>query len=306
MTDSDGELPFTRAFSDKLKEIRDTLYGRKESEVISFETTEDTLDIDHQNTVYDVFESLKKEILRLDLSEEDYGNIFGEPEEETTDRSPSIEGKRWYDGTYYRCEECDVIQFGDTAFRSHLKKEHGMTVRQSGELRKYSSDFEELIYTCQVCQTSVDHAFKPIYDHLKRSHSLSLAEYQSEYEKKDKNKSKVINKSSLSKVENEDLKRISESDDECEVILEKLVTRTAPAPVIKTEPVALDSQRKTQYYCPLMDPLLKKTNCGFFTDKKGMKSGLAAKHLASVHKIRRTNEMKPEEYTFRKVKTEIF
>ena len=302
MTVSDEEFPFTRLFSERLKEIRDVLHGRKESEVISFEPDEDTLDID-LNNVCDLFESLKKKVLSIDLSEDEYGNIFGEPEEETSDSSPSSEGKRWYDGTYYRCEDCDVLQFGDTAFRSHLKKEHSMTVKQSAELRKYSADFEELTYTCLVCQTSVDHAFKPIYDHLKRSHSLSLAEYEWKYEKKAKNKSKVMNKSSIPEVEKEDGKRISESDDECEVILEKLVTR-APAPVIKTEPV-LDSQRKTNYYCPLMEPVLKKTNCGFFTDKKGMKSGLAAKHLASVHKIRRTNEMKPEEYTFKKVKTEI-
>ena len=75
MTVSDEEFPFTRLFSERLKEIRDVLHGRKESEVISFEPDEDTLDID-LNNVCDLFESLKKKVLSIDLSEDEYGNIF--------------------------------------------------------------------------------------------------------------------------------------------------------------------------------------------------------------------------------------
>ena len=92
--------------------------------------------------------------------------------------------------------------------------------------------------------------------------------------------------------------KIVESEKE---IAEEEILVVYEAPVATTPPPAASRKKwKTLYYCPVTD-----TGCPFYTVKEGFNDGTAAAHLSQVHKIRKQG-MKPGDYKFRRVKTEIF
>ena len=66
-----------------------------------------------------------------------------------------------------------------------------------------------------------------------------------------------------------------------EILSEKIVSRPAAVPVMKSEPVT--SRSNILYYCPLLEPKLNKINCSFFTTKEGFIGSAAASHLSRIH-----------------------
>ena len=181
------EISFTEAFSNKIQEIRDVVAGRRKVKELNVDTDEDTNE-NYEKKMEKLFESLQKKILHLNLSEE--GESPAKiPVERTKERkdvvtTTSSEGKQWYDGTSYTCDQCGKTIYGGLAFKKHLKDEHNLQSKDLKNFVEFSSKHEELSYACLACKETVNHQFHSIYDHLRRKHSLSIGEYESQFLKK--------------------------------------------------------------------------------------------------------------------------
>ena len=179
-----SEISFTEAYRDKLQEIRDVVTGRKKIKELHFDDTEDTNE-NYEEKIENLFDTLKKKLLGLNLSDDqNLAKTPIGPAEEKKDvdvATTNGEVKRFYDGTNYSCNQCAKTVYGDLVFKNHLKTVHNVQFKGRTNLSEFSSHHEELFYSCLVCQKIVDHQFKSIYDHLKKTHSLSIVEYESEY-----------------------------------------------------------------------------------------------------------------------------
>ena len=306
----DEPFPFTKLFGKKLQEIKDVLDGK--NELMNFDSVEDTNETDPK-AIIDLIEKLKNSVLRLDLSNEMYKKFTAGQSEERTERvgNPNGGKHRWYDGTFYTCQECQATLYGAMAFRSHLQTDHQVHPNLLRDLLGFSSSHQEHYYTCLVCREEVDHEFKPLYDHFRRKHSMTMYQYEMEFEKKHKKnlpkgnpsrpttRKKFEGREKLKDIQAEKHKNFDANDEDDKVEIESQKLLSVPPTVIKTEPQV--SQNKTRYYCPFLQ---RETNCTFFTFKEGMRNGAAAAHLSQIHQIRNT-DMKPGEYTFIRVKEEM-
>ena len=216
-----GEISFTEAYRNKLQEIRDVVTGRKKIKEIHFDDTDD-INQDYEKKIENLFETLQKKLLKINLSDEEIRVKI--PIEQTEERkdvaATTVEVKRFYDGSNYTCNQCDKTVYGDLPFKNHIKTVHNVQTKGLTNILEFSSDHQELPYACLVCQKIVNHQFKSIYDHLKKSHSLSIADYEFQY-LKPKPKPAVSNVSedkplktpvvNLMKLKSSDLKKYSVS-----------------------------------------------------------------------------------------------
>ena len=230
------EISFTEAYRKKLQEIRDVVTGKMKIKELHFDASED-MNENYEKKIEDLFETLQKKLLRLDLSEDQSrANIPIEPaEERKVVAAPStVEVKRFYDGTNYTCNQCAKTVYGDLPFKNHLKTLHN--VQSKGlNILEFSSEHKELSYACLVCQKSVNHQFKSIYDHLKRSHSLSIGEYESQYLKPKPAVNKVSGDKPLRKTPVVNLMKLKSSD------LKKYSVPLPPASMNSRKPVSVPS-----------------------------------------------------------------
>ena len=176
-------MTFTEAYRNKIQEIRDVVTGRKKIKEFTLDRDEDTTE-DYGQKIEKLFESLQKKILDLNLSEDE--TMPKIPTKEGKDVAKAKESKQWYDGTYYTCNQCAETIYGGLAFKKHMKTDHDLQSKDLMNLVDFSSHHQELAYACLACEKTVNHQFNSIYDHLRRSHSLSIGEYESQFLKKAK------------------------------------------------------------------------------------------------------------------------
>ena len=148
------EISFTEAYRKKLQEIRDVVTGKMKIKELHFNDSED-INENYEKKIENLFETLQKKLLRLDLSEEQSrANIPNEPtEERKVGAAPStVEVKRFYDGTNYTCNQCAKIVYGDLPFKNHLKTLHNVQSKGLMNILEFSSDHKELSYSSCTCQ----------------------------------------------------------------------------------------------------------------------------------------------------------
>jgi len=171
---------FFDLFDDKLKQIKDLAEGKIEPISVEDSKVEDIDD----NQIWKMFENVKNKVMNMEIQETisstkspghnyDPLKINSDPQEK--------EMRRWYQGTFYECNECETLSFGESKFKSHLAASHKVERKSITNLKDFSSYFQEKLYSCQVCQRKVKHEFKNIYQHLRTQHSLTVNEYENKF-----------------------------------------------------------------------------------------------------------------------------
>jgi hypothetical protein len=94
--------------------------------------------------------------------------------------------KNWYNASYFKCKDCDTISWGRKHFGEHLVRHHkgGPTDNRRSKFSfEKASEYKEYKYSCKICRVEVWHERPAIGGHLKTKHSLTITEYEAEYEK---------------------------------------------------------------------------------------------------------------------------
>jgi len=154
---------FIKELFEKIGEIKDLVEGKVELDDFS---DGDHLEEVGEEDIDKMFENLKSKIMSVnpptDLKHTNLGST-----------------RKWYQGTYFNCEICQKTVFGEDDFRKHLVT-HEANPKTLQELKKYSTHFEEALYTCKVCVRNVKHEIKNILCHV-QNHCSSLEEYEDRY-----------------------------------------------------------------------------------------------------------------------------
>jgi len=151
---------------DKLREIKDMVEGNIEMEDSSEDDEFDVLD---EEQIDQMFESIKSKVIIMDLSKNNPKNA-----------DASVDATRkWYDGTYFNCLFCHKTIYGEEYFRKHLEV-HTEYPKTLQEVKKCSTDYEEALYTCQVCSRKLKHEKTNIVCHV-QTHCKTLQEYEARY-----------------------------------------------------------------------------------------------------------------------------
>jgi uncharacterized C2H2 Zn-finger protein len=180
---SENRRSFFDMFDVKIKQIMDLAEGRIEP--VSVE--DDTVEIFDENQIWQMFENVKTKVMNMDISEAIASTESCEESQISNDDSnflnsnTMLEEKKWYQGTFYECNLCRNIFLGQANFRSHLKRTHKIESSSLKKLTEFSSNFEEKLYSCRLCETKVKHEFKNIYMHMRGNHSLTMDEYESQF-----------------------------------------------------------------------------------------------------------------------------
>ena len=74
---------------------------------------------------------------------------------------PALAGRRWYQGTEYKCRVCSEVLFGSKSLLNHLQVQHQMASAEYLELVKQLGT-KESYYVCQVCQKPLEHTLTVI------------------------------------------------------------------------------------------------------------------------------------------------
>ena len=168
---------FIKIFNTKLQEIKDMAEGKLDSVSVNFDQSETT--VVEEKQLWEMFENIKSKILNLDLSAETQADnvvdSLGDVEETETKR-------RWFEGSYYICNKCDQKEYGETAFKVHLKRNHGVVGKSIRDLSDFYSNYVKKHYSCKVCNTSITHDYSRLYQHLKRKHFISIVDYERDHE----------------------------------------------------------------------------------------------------------------------------
>lgn len=154
---------FIKELFEKIGEIKDLVEGKVELDDFS---DGDHLEEVGEEDIDKMFENLKSKIMSVnpptDLKHTNLGST-----------------RKWYQGTYFNCEICQKTVFGEDDFRKHLVT-HEANPKTLQELKKYSTHFEEALYTCKVCVRNVKHEIKNILCHV-QNHCSSLEVYEDRY-----------------------------------------------------------------------------------------------------------------------------
>ena len=171
---------FFDTFDEKLKQIKDVAEGKIKP--LSF-TDDDKIEHVDNNQIWQMFENIKSKVMNIEFPETPVVATKDPREKLQIQDSDSINSsaeRKWYHGTFYNCKDCWKTFYGEEYFRKHLGSKHKSYPMSIQELRELSSQFEETLYTCKVCEKKVKHEFKNIYVHLKK-HSLSMNEYETKF-----------------------------------------------------------------------------------------------------------------------------
>ena len=79
-------------------------------------------------------------------------------------------------------------------FQKPLNRIHNAELKSIQDLPEFSTHFEEKLYSCIMCRKKMKHEFKHIYQHLKRIHSLSMDDYETQFGYSVKDEGKINNK----------------------------------------------------------------------------------------------------------------
>merc|ERR1719312_403446 len=168
---------FIKIFNTKLKEIKDMAEGKLDSMSVNFDQSESV--IVEEKQLWDMFENIKSKILNLDLSAETQADnvvdTLGDVEE-------NVSKRRWFEGSYFICQKCDQKEYGETAFKVHLKRTHGVVGKSIKDISDLYSHYEKKYYNCKVCDTNITHDYSHLYQHLKRKHFISIVDYERDHE----------------------------------------------------------------------------------------------------------------------------
>ena len=85
----------------------------------------------------------------------------------------------WYDRCAWQCNSCVFWCWNEDLFKQHA----GICVQENGNGQNVSK--KKVVtnsYCCKICGYVVEHTYRRIHYHLKKSHSLSLPKYTKMYE----------------------------------------------------------------------------------------------------------------------------
>jgi len=314
--DDDSES-FLKTFSNVMNNLKDLAEGRVEPETFLKED-DDLIDIVDDDQIMEMFENIKNKIMKMEFLDKSSQPKMASSFQMSTFIQPE---RAWYQGTYYNCELCLKTVFGEESFRNHLASVHGAHPKTMLEVRKISLHYEEVLYTCTICDRKVKHEIKSIECHVK-THCTSLEEYETRYidvqeelgklpsikvnlEKKvsDVQETKKLNSpnpshSKLAAESKVKLKKEPQTIQSETVLPPPTISPHTDKPALNVKAevntTSLKPKPQSLYYCPISD-------CRFFTDKAGMKTSEAALHLKNEHKIK-AKDMKPGMYKFEKIK----
>ena len=174
MTNEDS---FMSLFTEKLRDIKDVCEGKTAS-LMNMDTTMEDREVIDETQLWDMFENIKKQVLNLGIAS---SGVSAEIESSSKDIKDTIIHKRWFQGSYYICKICNRKEYGDTMFKSHLKKEHGMTTKDTRNLSDFFSHYEQLEISCKLCQKVLNHDYSSLCQHIKRQHFMSIVDYEAQY-----------------------------------------------------------------------------------------------------------------------------
>ena len=324
--------------NEKLKQIKDVAEGKIEP--FSY-TDADKIELVDDNQIWQMFENIKSKVMNIEVQETPIttNNSFQKLQVQGSDSMNNCAQRKWYHGTFYNCKDCHKTFYGQEYFRKHLSNKHKSYPMSIQEMRVLSSQYEETLYTCKVCEKKVKHEFKNIYVHLKK-HSLTINEYETTFVSIKEEVGTLpsvrnVDENIPSKQKLEVLTSLSETHLTQKVMVN--VKKLHPSKtqmdnaILSRSPYLHIRRIKSEVEIIPHDPenlLLKqppsttmlfnlnagnhKSNkpqslyycpvpeCSFYTTKKGMKSSQAALHLKNDHKIK-AKDMKPGMYKFKKV-----
>ena len=201
-------------------------------------------------------------------------------------KSNDVSDTKWYNGTYFICKTCDNKFWNRKSFYTHLKNQHRV-VRPTEQYLDFTSNFEELRYNCNICNTSVNYERDRIQQHLKRRHDMTIQEYEDSHTNTEP-KNKCITKPFP------DNSTTEENDKK---------TLFVPAPTkknLKNSEQILDADKRhlplnTSYRCPLAP-------CSFSCSKQGMRKQQGAVHLLQEHGVRPEDMLRAGGLRFTKIR----
>merc|ERR1712129_587796 len=165
----------------------DLAEGKVEPESV----TDDNVEVLDENQIWQMFENMKTKVMNMDISDTmvsknsfEKGRMLNSDDSTLgiTRGSNGISGdKKWYQGSFYECNSCQHIFYGREHFRNHLIKKHKIESESLLNISEFSNNFDEKLYSCNVCKKKVKHEFKNIYGHLRTKHSLTLLAYETQY-----------------------------------------------------------------------------------------------------------------------------
>ena len=167
---------FMALFNEKLQDIRDICMGEHES-LMNMDTTMEEKDVINENQLWDMFEDIKTHVKKMDIS----GVALSGVDISLVDSKNTDEDRRWFEGSYYICKICDKKEYGDTMFRTHLKKEHKLTAKDTRNLSEFCTHFQQLKISCQLCHMILFHDYSTLSQHIKSQHFMSIVDYENKY-----------------------------------------------------------------------------------------------------------------------------
>ena len=173
-------------FNEKLQDIKDMAEGKTELMNMDAENVENLID---EKQLWEMFENIKNKVLSMDLSKNAIGN--GVVDSLDIDESLGDDvGLRWFEGSFYVCKHCNRKEYGENAFRYHLKKIHNVLKN----IHDHYSKYEQKHYNCKICSASINHDYSSLYQHIKKEHFISIVEYEAQFKNKEmKNAEETVN-----------------------------------------------------------------------------------------------------------------
>ena len=167
---------FLTLFNEKLNDIRDICSGKNES-MMNMDTTMEEKEVIDENQLWNMFEDIKKQVMKLDIA----NGALPEIDNYLRDQNNIENDRRWFEGSYYICKRCNTKEYGDTMFRSHLRKEHQLSVKETRNLSEFYTHFKQLNISCKLCHLSLKHDYSTLSQHIKSQHFMSIVDYETKY-----------------------------------------------------------------------------------------------------------------------------
>ena len=167
---------FLTLLNEKLNDIRDICSGKNES-MMNMDTTMEEKEVIDENQLWNMFEDIKKQVIKLDIA----NGALSEIDNHLRGQKNIENDRRWFEGSYYICKRCNTKEYGDTMFRSHLKKEHRLPVKETRNLSEFYTHFKQLNISCKLCHLSLKHDYSTLSQHIKSQHFMSIVDYETKY-----------------------------------------------------------------------------------------------------------------------------
>jgi len=88
--------------------------------------------------------------------------------------------RKWHQGILYECKKCIWKTFHKNSIQNHSKKIHKIRMQKHEYAACFT--FEDNKYSCKICNTKVSHESGNIYQHIRKSHKMSVEVYELKYE----------------------------------------------------------------------------------------------------------------------------